>query len=434
MSDINFKKMANELNGKQGRSSSVLLLTIIALVAMLLTWSAVTELDKVTRGSGKTVSEGQNQMVQSSEAGVLRARYVREGDQVQAGAPLFDIDPVEAKGQLEQAEHRAGALRAKAVRLQAEVDGKAPVFEQALQELAPDAVGTEMALFQARLNDLDAKIAILEQRKKQRLNEIDELKIDQETATNGLALIEQEIKTVAPLVTSGLAPETRLITLKRDREVATGQANSAQSAQARISAALDEISEQLKSERQTYFTSALTDLSSITAELAELEAVLPALRDRVERTTVRSPVAGVVNRVNFTSDGAYVKTGDVLLELVPSGEDLIVEAKIDPKDIANIVVGNPVKVSLTAYDPSKYGRLDGSVTNISADALSNAETGEQYYLIDVSIDSALYEEDGTAVPVISGMVATVEVLSGKRSILTYFWQPVVKMKDSAFKD
>ena len=196
---------------------------------------------------------------------------------------------------------------------------------------------------------------------------------------------------------------------------------------------MDEIDEQLKL-KAAYKTSALTDLSSIEGELAELNARIPALESKVERTSVRSPVDGVINRINYTTADAYVRAGEELLEIVPTGSDLIVETKVSAKDIADIIIGQDVKISLTAYDPSKFGRIDGNVLSVSADAMSDDQTGEQYYLVDVSIIGTLYEDNGKEVTVLPGMVASIDVLSGKRTILDYFWQPISKTKSKAFKE
>lgn len=434
MSDVEFKKLAKEMAGRQRNSSSILLLSVITLIAVILVWSAVTELDNVTRGSGKTISEAQNQLVQSSEPGVLKKRYFSDGDVVKKGDILFDLDPIDAKTQLDQAEKRFASLMIKSTRLRSEVEDRLPDFSDELIEAAPETVSTELALYKARLDDLTAKSSILEQRRLQKLNEIQELKIQYQTAKNGLALIRTEINTVEPLVKNGLAPETRLISLQKEEEAMLGQANSAESGQNRISSALDEIAEQLKAEQQSYKTSALTDLSAIESEMAELGARIPALEDRVERTTVRSPVDGVINRINYVTEDAYVNSGDVLLEIVPTGSELIVETRIDPKDIAEIVEGQEVKISLTAYDPSRYGRIDGRVMGVSADAITDQQTGSQFYLVDVSIDGILYEQDGSEVTILPGMVASIDVLSGKRTVLEYFWQPIARTKDIAFRE
>ncbi len=434
MSDVEFRRLAKELAGKQRQSSSILLLLVVTLILVTFVWAAVTELDNVVRGSGKTISEAKNQFVQSSEPGVIRARYIEEGDIVKKGQLLFDIDPVDAKTQLDQAQKRFSALTIKSIRLKAEVEEIFPNFSDDLLESSPNAISTELALYKARLDDLNTKTAILEQRRIQKLNEIQELKINFDTASNGLALIRREIATLEPLVLSGLAPETRLLALKRDEEKFVGQANSAESGQKRLVSGLDEISEQLKAEQQAYKTVALTDLSSIEIEMAELKARIPALESRVERTSVRSPVDGVVNRVNYVTADAYISTGEVLSEIVPTGSDLIVETKIDPKDIGDIVEGQDVKISLTAFDPNKYGRIDGKVISISADAITESQAGQQFYQVNVSINGTLYEDDGSEVVILPGMVASIDVLSGKRTILDYFWQPIAATRDKALRD
>ena len=434
MSQAEFKRLAKEMAGKQQSTSSILLLSIITLIGIILIWAATTELDNVVRGDGKTVSEAQNQLVQSSEPGVIRMRYIEEGNIVTKDQLLFDIDPVDAKTQLDQAQKRYTSLSIKSLRLKAEVDNKAPQFPNSLFELAPNAVSTELALYRARLDDLNTKTAIFNQRRVQKLNEVDELKIQYATAQNNLALIRKEISTLEPLVKSGLAAETRLLALRREEEVSMGKGNTAQSGQKRVASSLQEIDEQLKGERQAYLTSALTELSQIEAEMTELDARIPALKNRVERTSVKSPVDGVINQVNYVTEGAYVRKGDILLEIVPTGSDLIVETRINPKDIAELVIGQEVKISLTAYDASKYGRIDGNVLSISADALSDEQTGEQYYQVDVSISGTLFESDGSEVIILPGMIAQIDVLSGKRTILDYFWQPIARTKDKALRD
>ena len=434
MSDIEFKALAKEMAGKQQNSSSVLLLSVVTLLILIFLWASITELDNVVRGSGKTVSEAQNQLVQSSEPGVIRKRYVKAGDIVQKGDLLFDIDPVDAKTQLDQVEKKLAALLIKQIRLEAEVTNSTPNFKQNLVEAAPASFATELALFQARLKDLESSSAILEQRKIQKLNEFQELEIDYKTAQDGLFLIRLEIETIEPLVKNGLAPETRLLGLRRDEAAMLGQANSAKSTQNRVLSGLEEIKERRKAEKQTYVTSALTDLSAIEGEINELSARIPALESRVERTSIRAPLDGVINTVNYVTADAYVRTGEVLLEMVPTGSALIVEAKIDPKDIGEIVMGQDVKISLTAYDASRYGRINGNVLGISADAIADKETGKQSYLVDISIGSELYEDDGSVVTILPGMVASLDVLSGKRTILEYFWQPISKAKDKALRD
>lgn len=434
MSQVAFKRFSRELAGEGGIASSTLLIIIVSLIGILLAWAAVTELDSVVRGQGSVVSASQNQLVQSSDSGVLLTRYVQEGEVVEPGQRLFEVDPIEAKSQLDRTRQQLSVLRAQEIRLQAEVNGEVPEFPNDLAVEAATAIANELALYNARLQQLEGEIATLEQRRLQRQTAIEEAQIGFETAMLQIALIEDEIAVVEPLVQNGLAPETRLIALRRDLQQNQGQANGSVAAQRRLEAALLEVESELETARNSYVTQALTELADVAAQRAETESIMPALIDRVERTTIRSPVNGVVNRINFRTAGAFVQPGDVLLEIVPTGDDLIVEARIDPSDIASLAPGDTVRTSLTAYDPTRYGRIDGRVINISADAATDQNTGQQYYQIDITLEGELYEDDGTAVQLLPGMVATVDVNAGKRSVLDYFWQPMARIKDSAFRE
>lgn len=434
MSQVAFKKYARELSGKSTIGSSILLLSILTLIALMVAWAAVTELDSVVRGPGKVISASQNQLVQASDSGVVQARYVEEGQVVKAGEPLFDIDPVEAKSQLDQRRQRLALLRVKELRLQAEANGEIPSFPDDLALEAANAISNEIALFDARRRELEGNIATLNNRLDQRRAAIQEEVIRYETAQSAMALIRDQIATVEPLVQNGLAPETRLIELQRDLQSNEGTAQAAQAAQTRLQSAVEETISELDTASDQYITEALAELSQVASERAEIESILPALVDRVERTNVRSPVDGVVNRINYRTAGAVVQAGDVLLEIVPTGDDLIIEARIDPKDIASVTLGATVKTSLTAYDSTRYGRIDGEVRNISADAITDGESGAQYYLIDISIEGQLFEDDGSAVEVIPGLVASVDINSGSRTVLNYFWQPIARIKDTAFRE
>ena len=434
MTQVDFKKLSRELSDKNGQTSSVLMLSVFALILIFLVWASITEIDNVTRGDGKLISPDQNQLVQSSEPGVIVKRYVTEGDMINKGQLLFDIDPVDAKTQLDQVNKRQAGLRLQAIRLTAEINRINPKFPDELVTSAPDVAKTELALFEARLKNLETKTEILLQRRAQKENEIEELIIQEDTANKSVDLINQEIDNVEPLVKRGLAPETRLIGLERDRTSALGAISTAQNDKIKVKSALREIDGQLKSEEENYTTEALANLSKIETELGELNARIPALQERVIRTSVKSPVDGIVNRVSFVTDGAYVAKGDVLLEIVPTGLDLIAEAKIDPKDIPDLFIDQQVKISLSAFDPMRYGRIDGRVIKVSADAITDPGTNAQYYEVDISVDSMLYEDNGAAVTLLPGMTLSVDVLGGKRTILQYFWAPISRTKERALRD
>ncbi len=428
------KKLLRELEGEGAKGSSWLLFLIIFILSTLFYWAYVTELDVVVRGQGKTISEGKNQMVQSAESGVIINSFIKEGDKIKAGDLLFEIDLIDLKGQIAEVRDRVSMLQVKKNRLISESDNKPFVVDYSLGEKQLEFAMSEKQLFDSRRDQLLSKKKVLESRRSQRISEIAELLSDKGSLRRNLDLVNLEIEAIAPLVESNLAPETRLITLQRDKENINGQLEGIPYSITRIEGAIKEIEEQLASEDKSFLTQALTELSQVNLEIEELDVRIPILNKRLERAFVTSPVNGIVNRITYQSDDAYIKTGDVLSDIVPINDELIVEAKIDPKDIAKIAISDEVKVSLTAFDPSKYGRIDGEVINISPDAISNPDTGEQFYSVNVNLLGSIKDLKGGYVTILPGMVATIEVLSGKRTILDYFWQPLVKGKNDAFRE
>lgn len=426
--------LIRELRGGGTKGSSFLLLIIISFVVGFLYWTSITELDVVVRGQGKTISAGKNQLVQSPEAGVISFTYVNEGEIIDAGAKLFEIDLVELKGQLEQVTERLVALSIKRSRLQAEskLTGEFEV-ESEFRDYT-DLITSERSLLISRLEQLQSAKLVLETRLDQRKAEIEEILIEQRSIQNNLNLLLKEIETVEPLVKASLAPETRLISLEREREDLQGRLDQIPSSINRINSSITEIKLQLDAETKSFHTNSLSELAQINLEIADLNARLPNIKQRLSRSDISSPITGIVNRITYQSKDAFIKPGDVLIEIVPINDDLIVEAQIDPKDIAKVAAQDQTKISLTAYDASKYGRIDGLVTNISADAITNKQTGQEYYAIDVKIIGELPIVDEQPILILPGMVATVEILSGRRTILEYFWQPLVKTADIALRE
>ncbi len=434
MTATNFNKLSKELSGSSGFLGSFLLFIIILLVAALIFWASITELDNVTRGQGKIISSIQNQIIQSSEQGVIKARYVEEGQVVKKDDILFEIDPIDAKTSYDQARQRLSSLKIQEIRLSAEVLNKAPEFSDELTQNSSTVVSGERALYAARKADLNAQLSVLTQQLIQREQQINEVKVNIATAEDTIKLLEKQISIIEPLVKSGLSPETELLALQRQEKDFIGKKEVSEASLLRINSSIVEVEREISSVKQKYSTSSQTELSKIIAEIAEIESRLPALEDRVKRTKLYSPVKGVINRINFKTIGGYVASGDVILEIVPTGDDLIVQGKIDPKDIAYIQPGQDVRISLTAYDASRYGTIDGKVLKVSADAVEDKTNGLSFYIVDTSIDSDLFEDDGSKVEVLPGMVASLDVLAGKRTILDYIWNPMIKVKERAFTD
>lgn len=434
MSSKNFKRLAKEINGDEDVGSYLLIWVVAAGIAALTIWASIVELDNVTRGHGKVVSSGQNIIIQAQESGVVTRVGARETDLVQVGQLLFEIDPTETKSQLAQAKQRMNMLNIESARLEAQAKDIILEYNAELIASDPEAVNAQINLYNAQLLELNTGLSILEKQKSQTENQLNEIEATLKSTVLSTDLIKDEINTVQPLVDSGLAPATRILSLKREQQKALGEINRLEASKVTVKERLNELEDRTQSTKQTFKTNALSSLAEIASDMAELTERVPALEARVARTSITSQVNAVVNRLIYRNVGAFVKSGDQLMELVPVGETLVVEGMIDPKDIGEIILGDPVKVALTAYDPQRYGRIEGKIVSISADALSTNTDNTQFYKVTASLDTSLFEDDGTEVKVMPGMIAQIDVVTGKKSLIQYFWSPIARMKDSAFRD
>lgn len=436
MSQPDFLGLKKELAGRDRARNSVLLFLILGFIAIAGYWAAVTELDNVTRGQGEITSASQNQLVQAAEGGVILRRHVEENDVVSEGDLLFEIDPINAQAELDRTKTRLLALQIRETRLQAEISGVDFSAPADFAAKAPEIVQSESSLFVSRKSQLVAETTILEQQRLQRIQERSKAEIRLKTSQEMADLLSRELAVIEPLVKEKIAPETRLLEIQRNVQTNIGEQQSAESAIVQSKSAIEEIELQIAKADQNYQLKALEEVTQIVAEKEQLQQMLPALEDRVSRTVVRAPMDGIINRINYRTSQAYVKQGDILLEMVPTGGKLVVQARIQPKDISGIRMDDRVIIRLSAYDSAKYGSVDGHVTRISADAITpqGGEQNSSYYMVDVAVDSKVTLKTGKEVTLLPGMTATVDVLSGKRSVLEYFWQPMARVQELALRD
>lgn len=435
MSDVSFKDLSREMSGRSGLGGSLVLVIVLALVASLVAWSNYAELDNVTRGDGRIISSLQNQSVQAGEGGILLRRYVSENSSVSKGDLLFEIDPIDAATELNQMNKRSASLAIRELRLRAEIARSEQfLVPGSLAAQAPSVALSEESLFSARRLELQGRVGVLEQRRARSEQDVIAGRVGAESARRTMELLREEIEVVEPLVREKIAPATRLLALQRELEQARGAEQSALVGITQAELAILEIDREIANISDAYVLAAMDELAEVVSQVAELGEAMPRLEERVSRTLIRAPTDGIVNTLNFRTAGGYVRTGDVVLELVPTGEALIVEGKIKPQDISRIKVGDEVRIRLSAYDSSKYGHVLGRVERISADAVvdERSETAS-HYLIDVSIEGEMVV-DGTPVELMPGMTASVDVLSGKRTVFEYFWQPIAKVNELALRD
>jgi membrane fusion protein, adhesin transport system len=436
MSNIDFKTLSREMAGREGLGGSIIMIAIIVLVGMAIVWANWAELDNVTRGEGRVVSSVQNQMVQASEGGVILRRYVSENTVVTEGEVLFEINPIDASSEFNRLAQRLAGLDIKELRLRAEINGIEFSVPAEMNARSPMVALTEQSLFAARRAELAGKLAVLEQQLQQRQQDLRAAENSLGTAERTAEFLEEEIAVVAPLVRDNIAPATRLLELQRQREQALGERDRGSVGIEQARSSLIELEAEVENARANYKLRAMDELNTVVAEQSELAESLPRLQERVSRTVIRAPMEGIVSRLNFRTPGGFVNTADVMLELVPTGEALIVEAKIMPKDISRIRVDDDVRIRLSAYDSAKYGSVDGRVIRISPDAVvDDRNQGVSHYVVDVAIEGELVLKDkDVAVTLIPGMTATVDVLSGKRTVFDYFWQPVARVQELALRD
>ena len=415
--------------------SRILLWTIVALTAALLIWSALADVDEVASAQGRVIPQRQLQVISNLEGGVVRSILVRPGASVVAGQPLVTLDNSQFTAEFGKTRDSWSALAARAARLEAEVAGHAPAFPPALSASAPEIVATERTLFTARRTDLAAASSVEQAKLEQARRALGQAEVEAGMRAEGADLADREVAMIKPLVDKGIEPIIELVRAQSARSQARGAADTSRIAIGRARSAVAEAQSGLASLRDRYRAQATEQLSQTRADLAGQTAALPAVRDRLGRTVVRAPIAGTVNRVLVATVGGSVRPGEPLVEIVPEGDALVVEAQVKPADIAFIHVGQRATVKLTAYDYSVYGSLPGIVDHISADAIANERTGETHYAIRIRTDKAsLLAQDGSPLPIGVGMMAEVDVIGHKRSVLSYVLTPMSKLRDNAFRE
>lgn len=444
-SDREFKEYIREKGADSGFGASALLIAIICFILLALAWAALAQVDDVTRADGRVIPSRQVQVVQTAEGGVLEAIHVQEGMVVAEGGLLMTLDRTTLASQYDQGVQRVMALRARISRLRAQFDRSELVFDPEVLRLTPSVVATEQAHYQARMNALAGDMAVLERQRDQRVHELASSRASLATSQQMLAHVDTEIGMVAPLVRRRMEPETSLLSLRRVESEWRGRRNEANAAILRLTAALLEVEQKMEALERTFRADLLSEMATATAQLAELEPALPALGQRMTRAELRAPVRGVVNRVMLTTIGGVAQPGQALVEIVPVDETLLIEAYVKPSDIAFIRGDQRVMVKLTAYDYSRYGALNGWITRIAASATPRpgpnpgaspmrAAAEESVFVVEARTEGSLFDADGKPVDIIPGMIAEIDIIAGRRTILNYIIQPVVRVRDRAFRD
>ncbi|MBT1445438.1 HlyD family type I secretion periplasmic adaptor subunit [Shewanella sp. JM162201] len=430
-------------------------LTIWSLSALMFTflvWAYFAELDKVTVGAGKVIPSSQIQVIQSLDGGVLQELFVREGNLVTKGQPLARIDDTRFRSDFAQQEQEVYSLRANVIRIKAELDGitvsdmasdwreqvkinKVQLnFPSELAEQKPELIARQQAEYHGRLDSLENQLEILARQIQQRQQENEELTTKINTLTTSFQLISRELELTRPLAQKGIVPEVELLKLERTVNDLQGELKSTRDMRPKIKAAMDEAILKRREAVFTFAADARAQLNEMQTKLSRMSEAQVGAQDKVSKAVITSPVNGTVKSVHINTLGGVVQPGVDIMEIVPSEDQLLVEAKITPKDIAFLHPGLPAVVKVTAYDFTRYGGLKGTVEHISADTTQDEE-GNSFYLIRVRTEeSSLVKDDGTQMPIIPGMLTSVDVITGQRSILEYLLNPILRAKDTALRE
>ncbi len=399
-------------------------------LALMVIWAAFASIDEVTRGEARVVPTSQIQIVQSVDGGVVTELLVKEGQTVEAGQLLLKVDPTRFVSSMLESRSAQLAMQAKVLRLQALTRGTAFSPPPELVREVPDVVSQETRLYESRRAEISAQISIAQNQLGQRQQELNEVRARRDQAERGLELMNKELNATRPMIASGAVSEVEVFRLERevarlrgDREQATAQISRVQSAILEATRKIEEV--QLTSRNQMS-----AELSETMSKLASLSQGGLALQDKVKHADIKSPMRGVVKRLLVNTVGAVVQPGKEVVEVVPLDEALILEVQITPKDIGFLRPGQNATVKFTAYDYSIYGGLTADVIQIGADSVLD-EKGNAFYHIRVRTHKSSL---GPNLPIIPGMVAQVDILTGKKTVLSYLLKPVLRAKANAMTE
>lgn len=424
---------------------------LFALFSCFLVWAYFAELDRVTRGEGKIIPSSQVQIIQSLDGGILQELYVSEGMQVTKGQLLARIDDTRFRSDAAQQDQEVDALRANIIRLRTELKNVLVAdvknwqlqvkiiteqidFPEDLRHHAADLIARHQDEYNTRIHNLENQVAIQGQQIRQRDQEVKEISAKISTLKSSLTLVNEELKLTIPLAAKKIVPQVELLQLQRTVNDLQGELKALQLLKPKLQSAFNEAILKRREAVLMYRTDARAELNELQSKLSNLNEAQVGVQDKVSKAMITSPVIGTVKIIHINTLGGVVQPGQVLMEIVPSQDKLLVEAKITPKDIAFLYVGLPAMVKITAYDFTRYGGLSGVVEHISADTTQDEE-GNSFYIIRVrTTESSMHSRDQQEMPIIPGMMTSVDVMISKRTVLEYILNPILRAKALALRE
>lgn len=396
-------------------------------------WAKFAVLDEVTTGEGKAIPSSKVQTIQNLEGGIVAEIFIREGQVVNKGDTLLRLDDTRFLSNQGETEADRLALIARVERLSAEAEGRPVQLPDEISQQAPQLVEDELALYRSRQQRLSSDLKTLDEQLRQKTQELAEFRSKAAQYRSSLGLIQQELNMSQPLVQTGAISPVEILRLRRSAVEVRGSLDATTLAIPRAEAAIDEIRSKMQSVELAFREEALKELNQARTELQKITATSVAIEDRVSRTTVVSPVHGIIKLLKVNTIGGVVQPGSDLVEIVPLEDSLLIEAKVRPQDVAFLHPGQKAMVKFSAYDYTIYGGLKAKLEVISADTITDEE-GNSFYLIQVRTDKSHLGSDEKPLLIIPGMIATVDIITGQKSVLDYLLKPVLKARSEALRE
>ena len=426
-----FERDASEVMSRQrtARAQHVTR-TALAVAAVLVIWSAFAHVDEVTRGDGRVVPTRQLQVLQALDGGVVAQILVREGQEVEAGQLLLRIDDTRATSGVSESAAQGVALQARVARLKAISQGIPFTPPVPVSKEDKRIVDEERRLYESKMLELQAQVSIVRQQLSQRQEELAEMTAKRNSAQHGVDAAQQELSQTRPLLNTGAVSQVDILRLEREVSKNRGDVEQAQAQIQRVQAAMGEATRKMQETELAFRNEAGRDLAEAVGKLNVLNQGALALVDKVDKALVKSPVRGRIQRLLANTVGGVVQAGKDIVEIVPLDDTLVLEARVQPRDIAFILPGQTANVKFTAYDFSIYGGMDAKVENISPDTVVD-EKGNAFYIVRVRTTQARFSEK---MPILPGMTAEVDILTGSKSVLSYLLKPVLKVRSYALRE
>jgi len=407
------------------------ILVTVFLLLCLLVWSWFAQIDMVVRGAGRIVASEHNQIIQHLEGGIVSAILVREGAAVKKGQTLISIADVRANADLGEGNVKILGLRARIARLKAEAGGASSVAMSPDLRSDDPAVQSELASFAARQSKLSQELSVLREQSAQRQAEVGEAVSRQKSLVSEYDLAQRQYKLVHGMFERNAASQLEDIQAQSKAQDAQSRLSATNAMIPRLTAAIAEAQAKMGEAASRFRADARSDLTVSENELARLQEEIKSRNDRVSRSEVRAPMDGIVNRVLINTVGGVVKPGDAIIEMTPTDDKLVIEAKVAPTDRAQLMTGAPARVKVSAYDYGVYGAMKGVVTEVSADTVPE-ERGERFYRVKIEVtrDPKL----DTGLPLMPGMTATADMIVGRRTVWQYLMSPLSRFGQTALRE